>query len=240
VAVTVVDANGLRGYALAAVTCTVATEAYPREEFPADGRTLALYHFNGDLKDASGHGLDLKADGKRAKEKRPFGFSSQPPMWMSQPAGSCLVLDGAEQFKVTIPATVLHDAAGTPLSMEMMLYLQEFAGWGYDGNPVLLGLQNDWDSLLGWKQETWEKAGGPMFSKVIEPARFVKDFPRERWCQVKITWDGKGKAMFFVDGKAWGTIAGPTLKPGLAAPLTFSVGPFKGMVDEVRLRTGKD
>jgi hypothetical protein len=58
-------------------------------------------------------------------------------------------------------------------------------------------------------------------------------FPRERWCQVRLAYDGKGTATFFVNGDRWAEIAGVKMKAGKPAKIT--VGPFKGSIDEVRL-----
>jgi hypothetical protein len=121
----------------------------------------------------------------------------------------------------------------------MMLYLREFVGWGYEGNPLLLGLQNDWDSGITWRQETWNKDNAPHFGTAIGSAKF-KTFPRDRWCHVAIKYDGRGESTFSVDGEVWGRQAGQAFKPNLDKPLTLSVGPFRGMVDEVRVRTAAE
>ena len=75
-----------------------------------------------------------------------------------------------------------------------MLYLREFAGWGYEGNPTLLGLTRDWDDWLGWKQETWDKANAPFFGsgagRIVNSDKIAADFPRNRWTHIKIVDDG--------------------------------------------------
>ena len=240
VAVTVVDASGQSAYAETEVLTTVSDAQFAQTPFDADDQTLLLYHFDKDLKDAGKHGIALKADAKKASERKPHSFAAHGPAWMARPSGSCLVLDGAEQFTATIPPELLPEPAKTPLTIEMMLYLQEFAGWGYDGDPMLLGLKTDWDSMLGWRQETWDKANAPKFGEVTSE-RFAKEFPRNRWCNVKIVYDGKGAAMLLVDGKAWGKHEGPLFnEQAKNKPVVFTIGPFRGMVDEVRVRTGAD
>ena len=59
--------------------------------------------------------------------------------------------------------------------------------------------------------------------------------PPNRWCQVKLTFDGK-QSTFSVDGKGWGSIPGSPFKATLNKPLTLSFGPFRGMVDELQVR----
>jgi hypothetical protein len=197
---------------------------------------LLLFHLDRDLKDASGHGLELKLDAKRPLERRPYSFARSAPSWPAPPTGSCLVLDGAEQLTVALPPDLVPDPAATPLTLEMMLYLREFAGWSYPGDPTVLGLRNDWDSALAWQQETWDRGEAPRFGKAVSSERTAREFPRNRWCQVKLVSDGRGQAAFLVDGRLWGTLEGPVFRPGLKTPLVLTIGPLRGMVDEVRVR----
>jgi hypothetical protein len=236
IGVSIVDANGMFAYATTVISCDLGKVNFPRVQSKADSKTVVLYHLNGDLKDAAGHAPALKViTGK--SDRTAYHFASRAPTWMSKPAGSCLELNGAEHFSVVLPGTLLPNPATTPVTVEMMLYLQEFDGWGYPGNPILLGLQNDWNSRLAWVQETWNKEQVPQFGS-IAPAQFVSGFPRDRWCQVKLVYDGKGTASFYVDGKLWGSTQDQTFRPTVNHPLTLSFGPFKGMVDEVRVQLG--
>ena len=148
------------------------------------------------------------------------------------------MLDGADHFSVTLPKDALPDPAKTPITISMMLYVQEFVGWSYEGNPALLGLKNDWDSQLSWSQDTWDKNSAPSFGDV-DSARMAKEFPKDRWCQVKLVSDGAKQTMY-VDGKVFATKPAAAFKETVKAPLTLLFGPFRGMVDEVQVRTGKD
>ena len=125
-------------------------------------------------------------------------------LWMKDPAGSCLVLDGAEQFSATLPANVFSDSATKAWKLQMMVYIDDFAGWGFGGNPVVFGVQND-QASIGWQQETWDRAMAPKFFDAIPSAKFASDFPRQQWAQVAIEYDGKGTARFVVNGQVWGT-----------------------------------
>jgi hypothetical protein len=166
-----------------------------------------------------------------------MAFSTRPPMWMATPSGSCVETRGAEQLVCEIPAAAFK--ADGAWALEAMIYLKDFAGWSYPGNPILLGVEQDNDAWVGWRQETWEKARLPKFGAAgvaaVAPDKF-KDFPRERWCQVRVAYDGKGRATLTVDGEKWGEVSGVKMKAGKAARVT--VGPFKGSVDEVRLIQG--
>lgn len=239
VAVTILDKDGFTAYDTQAIHCPLPNPPYPRQEWKTDAKTLLLLHFNGSLKDASGNGLPVTVSAKRSVERRGFTFSDSPS-WMARPQGgsACLSLDGAEQLSVTIPPNLLPDPATVPLMLEMLLYLRAFAGYEYPGDPLVFGLQNDWDSALGWRQETWGQAGAPRFgTSQIPAARFAEEFPRNRWCHVQIVYDGQKQARFFVDGALWGVTATPPFKPGLKTPTTLTIGPFRGLLDEVRLRT---
>jgi hypothetical protein len=239
VAVTVIDEDGVSAQDTVAVDCTLDQPKFSQEPGRADERTVALYHFDGDLKDASGHGPELKVWTGRPIERRHYRFAERAPMWMAKPAGSCLELDGAEQFAVEIGADVLKE----PLTLEMMVYLKDFAGWGYPGNPLLLGLQVESDAWVGWRQDTWEKTKWPRFGSAagegVAAERFGKEFPRERWCQVRMTYDGKGAATFYVDGERWGESRGVAFKNAAGnKPAVLTIGPFRGSVDEVKLSRG--
>lgn len=235
VAVSIIDANGLWAYDQITVSCTLDKVNFSRAEHKADAETVALYHLNGDLKDASGKAGELTVETRRT-DRQKFKFAPEAPMWMDPAKGSCLVLDGAEHF--TIPLPEVKEPATTPITVEMMVYVKEFVGWGYEGNPALLGLKNDWDSQLSWSQDTWDKANAPSFGDA-DAAKFAKDFPRDRWCHVKLTNDGS-RQVLYVDGKPFATKADPAFKETVKAPLVLSFGPFRGMVDEVRVRIGSD
>ena len=237
VCVTVIDDEGGSAYDVVKVYCAPEKPAYPQKEFEPDEHTLLLYHLNGDLKDSSGNGLDLSAVDGNVNRTR-FSFSREAPLWMKSPEGSCLQLDGEEHFTVTVPAQKLPDPAATPLTLEMMSYLDDFAGWGYPSNPICLGVQNRYDSWLGWKQDKWDKSQAPVFGGgsgvFVTSGRLAKELPRERWCHVKIAYDGKDTARFFIDGKCLGEGKGRIFRPEKTA-LVFTLGPFRGLVDEVRL-----
>jgi PKD repeat protein len=240
VAVHVIDENGYDAYASTEILTTMSNAGFAQEPHIVNEDTIALFHFDGDLKSATARDFELTPVAKKAAEHKPFRFSDHGPAWMSQPAGACLVLDGAEHFTVTIPADLLPEPGKTPLTLEMMVNVEQFAGWGYSGDPLVLGIHNDWDSQLALKQGSWDKANAPQFGSAVSSEKFAKDFPRNQWTHVRITYDPAGKSELFVNGKSWGAIDGPTLKPDLDKPLTLSVGPLRGMIDELRLKKGLD
>jgi len=238
VAVTILDQDGLSNYDTMYVRCTVADADYPRVPNKPDANTVALFHLDGDLKDCSSHGLQLATTTPPAQGATPYHFAARAPLWMKDSTGSCLALNGAEQFAVALPENVFPNPATTPWKLEMMIYLDAFAGWGFQGNPMVLGVKNDWDSSVGWYQETWDKAQAPKFFGAVPSAKFAADFPRQQWVHVEIKYDGKDSATFYVDSKPWGTQQGKLLRPDKKTPLALTVGPFKGMVDEIRLSRG--
>jgi hypothetical protein len=160
-------------------------------------------------------------------------------MWMAAPAGQCLRLRGGEDFTVTIPTAKLGDIAKTPLTMEMMLYLEGFASWGFGRNTDLFGLHVNYDANLGWRQGQWDRPAAPALigpgMKAVSAEKSNKDFPRNRWCHVKITYDGNGGVKMYVDDKLFGEGSGAIFKR--SGDTKFSLGPFNGRVDEVRVST---
>jgi hypothetical protein len=239
VAVTITDEDGLTAYDTAYIRCAAADAPFPRSANKPDANTLALFHLDGNLDDSSGRDLHLAVvSPPSVRSLVPYHFAERPPLWMKNPAGSCLVLKGAEQFTVTIPDSELPTPATTPWKLEMMVYVESFAGWGFPGNPVLLGMRNDGDSMIGWYQDTWSRAMAPKFFDAVPAQKFAADFPRNQWSHVEIAYDGRDTARFYVDGKLWGTQTGSLIAASKKPPMTLTVGPFVGMVDEIRLSRG--
>jgi PKD repeat protein len=248
VAVTVVDDRGQ----LASDTLRVIVRSSqgggdagtPKEPFQADDQTLLLFHFDGDLKDASKHGLELKQTSPKA-DASPLRFAGDAVGWMEKPAGASMVLTGKEQFSVTVPAELMKDHGKAPagVTVEMMVYVKAFAGYAFEGNPTLLGLGQDYDSLLAWSQDKWDQTNAPRFlggngAVYIPSATFKEKFPLNRWCHVRFDFDGAGKVRFFLNGKPLAEAEGKPFNASRPSPFTFWVGPFNGMIDEVRVRRG--
>jgi PKD repeat protein len=248
VAVTVVDDRGRLAYDTLRVIVRPSSGqdgASGGEPFKADEQTLLLLHFDGDLKDASRHKLELKQTSP-ATDASPLRFASDAVGWMEKPAGSSLVLTGKEQFSVTIPYELMKDHGKTPsggLTVEMMVYVKAFAGYAFEGNPTLLGLGQDYDSMLAWSQDKWDQTNAPRFlggngAVYIPSTTFKEKFPLNRWCHVRFDFDGAGKVRFFLNGKPLAEAQGTPFNPSRTSPFTFWVGPFSGMIDEVRMRRG--
>ncbi|MEX0777675.1 MAG: hypothetical protein WD042_18370 [Phycisphaeraceae bacterium] len=188
-AVTIIDAHGASAYDVVQVKCPMEDVTFSRTAHRPDNRTVVLFHFDGNLKNARGT-AELEVHATRHGERAAYSFSTDPPMWMAKPTGNCLVLDGAEHFSMQILAQALPEPATTLMTLEMLLYLEEFTGWGYRGNPLLLGLRNRKSLFIAWSQDTWDKANAPKFGDVPSQ-RFAEEFPRQRWCHVQIVYDGR-------------------------------------------------
>ena len=238
VAVTIIDETGISASDEIFIDCA-GKAAGPQEAAAAGPNTVFLFHLDGDLKDSGPNAVELKARPGQDVERLPWRFAARPPHWADKPKGSCLELDGREQFRVTLPAEVAKDVVGHPWAIEMRLYLKEFAGYGFPGNPFLLGVESG-DSWCGWHQETWEPSALPHYIASpgpggLPPERF-RNFPKEQWCLVRIEFDGKGVATFWVDSEKWGSIEGVVLKdPTAQKPTTVGFGPFRGSIDELRM-----
>ena len=236
VAVTIIDETGISASDEIFVDCAGQDGPVRAPAKPGPG-SVFLFHLDNDLKDAGPHALELKAQPGPGVERSPWRFSSRAPRWGTEPAGSCIELDGREQFRVALPAELAKNLQ-QPWVLEMKLYLQDFAGWGFPGNPILLGVESS-DSWLGWRQETWERSGLPKFaassgSGGLPPDRF-RNFPKERWCQVRIDFNGQGSASFYVDGEKWGALEGVRIKDPKGDPAAITFGPFRGAIDELHL-----
>ncbi len=238
VAVTVVDARGRRAYDQARVACVDLNAGHPTAPFTSDAATLALLHLDGDLQDAGPHGLKVHVRTGRP-ETPAYRFSEEPPIWMAKPAGQCLVLQGAEHFEIELPEALLSGLETQPLALEMMVYVEDFAGWGYKSKSLVLGIEHAWDSWLGWKQGTWDRPRAPHFGgangTMISAEQTAGSFPRKRWCHVRIEYDGRGGAELCVNGKRMGGGEGRIFRSDRKGSPRFTFGPLIGRIDEVRV-----
>jgi hypothetical protein len=241
VAVSVLDQDGRNAYDIARIVAVDAHPRYPTARSTPNAQTLLLYPLTRDLGEASGRGPALMVVPGAGLHRKPFQFTvGSIPGWTTDKLEGCLQLDGNEQFKADVSKSILPDPAHTRFSIQLMLLLNDFAGWGYPQNPTLLGIEGD-HSELRWWQGTWDRALAPYFgteSTGIASKKFSTDFPRNRWCQVRIEYDGNQHAAFFVDGQSWGSV--PVKMPGQNRPLELVVGPFRGLLSELKISKNED
>jgi hypothetical protein len=237
VAVTVLDQDGRSAYDVTRITAAAEHPGYPTVRPTFNMQTLLMYPLNGDLNDSSDHAPALSVITAQGMHRKPYHFTTDPAGWTAEKKGACLELDGNEQFAVEIPQGLLSDPAHTAFSIQMMLLLNDFSGWAYPGNPTLLGLEGN-DSELRWWQGTWDRAMAPGFGRELQgiaSKKFASDFPRNRWCQVRITYDGQQNAEFFVDGQSWGTASVKLPSDAAGQPLKLVMGPFRGLVSQLEM-----
>lgn len=238
VTVTVIDDRGRLAYDQVQVGVDPDATAMPVQPFEPDEHTLLLYHLDGDLDDASGHAVTLtpvERDAAWTPE-----FIGQPLTWMAEPAGACLRLNGQDQFAVTLPRELIP-SDDTPLTLEMLVYVEAFTAWGFSGDPLLFGLLQDWNLWFGLRQETWDRALAPALAsgadKAVASADVAEQFPMNRWCHVKLVYDPAGEARLFIDGEQIGQGPAAALQASHQNPVRFTLGPFQGKVDEIRVST---
>jgi PKD repeat protein len=244
VTLTVMDENGNLGSQTVKVACKRknASSAYPGTPLTPTKATVLYLPFDGSTDDAGPNKLKVET-----VAARPNNLPMQlvdTPTWMDKPAGQALAMYGREQLKITVPSAMVIKP-NTPITIQAMLYIEDFAGWGWDGDATSLGLnvpRRD-DSSLNMRQDKWDRSNTPRVgagkiwvtdAKTLGPA-----IPRFKWFHFKLTYNGTDNTELFIDGKKIAEAPGPALNRDINQNLLFYVGPFVGMVDEVTLTTQK-
>jgi hypothetical protein len=240
VVVTVVDTAGAMAWDEVTIVCrSTAKEGVPTRPFELDRHTLALFRFDGSLDDATEASRQLE----RVSARGPVAsaaYRQDVLGWMADPRGACLVMDGDTQLQLDLPEATLtgDDAAG--FSLEAMLYVDAFTGWGYPGNPLVFGVQQNWDSWFGWRQGTWDRSQAPAAAggsgELLASGAVAERFPRGRWCHVRLVWREGGESAVWVDGQRWAATEESPLRIDRDGPFTLTVGPFSGYLDALRVR----
>lgn len=239
VCVTIMDQNGNLASQTAKVVCKRQSLSYPATPQGVQKSTVLYLPLDGDTKDAGPNKLKVETIIGRPNNL-PMTFTDNPG-WMAKPAGKALVMNGREQLKIAIPNAIAV-RPGASITIQAMLYIEEFAGWGWDGDPTSLGLnlvpKRD-DSSLNMRQDKWDKSNTPLIGAgkgwVVESKKLGPAFPRFKWVQFKLAYDGSDKTEFFLDGKKLGETSGMAISHAAPNDAAFFVGPFIGMVDDVSL-----
>ena len=240
VGVTIIDDVGALAYQETYVTCKRKVSSGPEKPYVFDDQTLLLFHFDHDMAPVGKVKSTSKMDiGRPSRE--PAHVVPIPPHFMTSPSSGVLQMDSGDQLRVSFQSDELDQSKG--LTVEAMMYLSSFAGWGWDlADPMILGVFQSNDSYIGLRQEKWGKAGAPYAaaanSKMVAAERIREVFPMDRWVHVLMDYDGKGHSRFFIDGQLTGTTDVAPFKSGLGSPMILCVGAIKGMVSELRLSRG--
>ncbi|GEM_PF-3226904 len=231
---TVTDNAGASATAFATVTVTTAPAGDPNR-YAVDANTVALYHFDGDLRDAGPNGLHLSAQG-----------------------GAGVATDGSggqvlrtrnlgDQAVAILPDWRLMPNTGTPspLTIEARIFPRAYKAYSV-GNYPIVSLAQDWDTRLGVLDRKWSAMRLPRVEGSRDVVLMGEATWRDRvtlnaWHVLKITFETSGRASVYVDGVLLGSQT-VSMNVGRSANWVLQLGNFDGDIDEVRVsnvaRTG--
>jgi hypothetical protein len=203
------------------------------DEYAVTPDVIALYHFNGNYKDASANGISLSSTGGVQR------ISSNLD-WMANPAGEVVRFSEAgDTLSVSIPDSLVTPNGDSSITVEARIFVRGYKGWGV-GNLPIIDLTQDWDCNLGVRDRKWGEPRGPNIwgnaAEVVNAQDVANLLTLNQWHLVQLSYDGSsGDVTARIDG----TVAGSTNKPLNASRTsnwTLTLGNFNGDIDEVVLR----
>jgi hypothetical protein len=185
----------------------------------------ALYHLDGNLKDATGKAGDLKLRGKAS-------FDPSNLSWMVSREGSALrfkdVGDKATN-SITVPGGVAR------VQIEAMIYLNDYKAYNR-ANARILSLNEDWNSSLEFGENMYE---GPMIrgGTVLSLKKEIvnKSLTPRTWHHLEMSLGAEGYEVK-VDGKLIGSAKKTEIGNWGHRPAVLELGDFDGYIDEVAVR----
>jgi endoglucanase len=206
------------------------------DEFTNDVNTIALYHFNGNYNDSSGHGYNLTAYGNVTRTSNPG--------WMQNPSGEAARFnDLGDQLVIsTIPDSAVEPGPSqTPLSIEARIYVRGYKAYDRANAPII-ELYQDWDARLELYDPIYPAAGQPIgptvvgdtYTVIVTASQWQAAVPLNAWHKLKITFAADGTAKCYIDNNLIATVATSVLV-ARTNPWSFTLGNFDGDIDEVRV-----
>ncbi|MGI8967279.1 MAG: hypothetical protein ACR2H1_14500, partial [Limisphaerales bacterium] len=148
--------DGRRVYAASSVS--ISDPINGGVEYTTDTNTVALYHFNGDYDDISGHGYNLTAFGNVTR-------TNSNTVWMRDPGGEVARFRNVGDYLTVATISdnlVLPGPGATPLTIEFWIYPREYKG---SDMISLFNLYQDqgakWQIVFGWQTPNAPEVRGP-------------------------------------------------------------------------------
>jgi hypothetical protein len=209
------------------------------DEFTNDANTIALYHFDGDINDSSGHGFNLTAYGN-------VTLSSANLDWMQHPSGYAVNFnDLGDQLAITtIPDSAVEPGPSqTPLSIEARIYVRGYKAYSRANASLICLIENQqWDAQFQLYDPIWPASGQPIgpfiagatTTHIVEPAPWQNAVSLNTWHNFKLTFAVDGTAKVYIDGNLVNTVL-TSVAVWRTDPWQIILGNFDGYIDEVRI-----
>ena len=200
-------------------------------EYEADENTVALYHFNVDFADDSGHQFDLVPSGNVTFVPTTHADGS--------PAGQAARFrDFGDSLSTLIPDDLVAPG-DTPqgLTIEAWIYPRAYKAWSHDVGGILW-LEQSWDSSLGILQDKWLTPAAPMLSSgqttIFTNSQWTSAVTLNQWQKLTVAQDSTGNVSLKVNDVE---VASALVSNdyGRSDIWTFSIGDIDADIDEVRI-----
>jgi hypothetical protein len=198
----------------------------------ADPEVVALYHLDGDPLDVTGRQRDLKIMGTAS-------FASDNLAWMAVPKGQAVrVRSLGDGVKLEFPAAdLLRDTKTASITLEAMLYINEYVGYGIT-NVSLVSLLQRWNARLELSKDKWSREprilGGQ--EVLLNEAALRPLFTLKEWHRLALTL-GRSGYVISLDDKVVARRRSRDLSNWTAEPsLMLEIGNFDGWIDEIMLK----
>jgi hypothetical protein len=226
--------DGRRIFAATNFTATTATDVPPNSfqsaPLQVTGDMVALYRLDANLADATGRQPALTLNGKAKLDTSNLG-------WLVNRTGAALrIEDLGDQAVVSIPNSALFATDTQSISVEAMIYINEFKAYNRS-NALMVSLRKGWNASLELIEDLYN---GPIFrggSQLNLSGQTVRNaLPRNQWHHLRITIDKTGYAVV-INGTVFGRVNSGELNNWAGGgSTTLTLGNFDGWIDEVVVR----
>ena len=220
--------DGRRAFASTKFTATTAADTLPNPHFSAPLEptpdTIALYHFDGALSDATGKSPELKLSGNPALDESNLG-------WMKKRQGAALHFSGLGD---TATASIRVPGGSSSIELQAMLYINEYKAYNLT-NAKILSLAEDWHSSLEFIENIYEGPmirGGTLFS--LNRSQITNALTPRTWHHLLLRVDKNGYSAA-VDGKVIARTNRSEISNWGRQAATLNLGNFDGYLDEIAI-----
>jgi hypothetical protein len=205
--------------------------SYQSAEVTPGSDTVALYHADGGLTDATGRNAPLVLEGNARLDTSNLA-------WMSQRTGGALrFLDLSDRATVKLPSSLLQTSGTSEIVLEAMVYVNEFKAFDRDVATIFALVEAYNDSYLEFREDKYQGPfvlGGNAFSFSGPSLRSV--LTTKQWHHMSISISNTGYT-FKLDGVVRASASSSDLGNwGRGSTATLILGNFDGWIDEVSVR----
>jgi hypothetical protein len=194
--------------------------------------TAAVYHLDSALTDATGRQPALTLAGGAA-------LDISNVAWMTNRSGGGLrFIDLGDRASVAIPSTTMIAPTTTYVSVEAMIYINDWKAYNRD-NATILSLQQGWNAYVQLVEDKYSGPfikGGTAWSHTGAPLKAALEL--KKWHHLSLRLDKTGGYVAKLNGAVIASAASTELGNWNAAGVvTLQFGDFDGWIDEVVVRS---